>query len=553
MAPVFGAPVDVSPIGQKAFGPRVHFDAAGNALAIWDDCTAGCVIRSGKRPAGGAFAQDAMPSAGVGQGYSYDFGSDSAGEAIAAWSNTASANQTIQVAIRPAAGPFAAPATLSSASYKSEYPKIAVNQAGDAIVAWQIHNLPANKVIVQAAYRPHGGAFGPAFDVSGDTFSSSADPVVAIDESGQALVAWSEAHSWQNPPDPIYNVVRGRVRGGGAGGAWGTPFDIASDTALDYGAGPVAFDGAGNVIAIIQAGGTGPRLFSAIRPNGGSFGTPVALDAAGALIDYPELDVDANGNAIVVWGHRNTANDSDIVDAAFRPAGGSFGAPVPVSAPQGANPPGLPYAYPDVSFDAFGNASAIWTYWNGSHKVVQTAFRPAGGSFAPAVTLSDPALNSDAPSVDQDAAGDTLVMWTESDATGYGKIVAAFASPPKPKPPAGSVTITGTTVDKKTGALGIDVAAPEPGSVSATATFQIVKRTRKGKKLRTIAYGNTTATAAGAGHLALTISPSGTARRQLKHGKAIPVTINVSFIPQAGAPSTASTTLKAKLKKKRKR
>jgi hypothetical protein len=192
----------------------------------------------------------------------------------------------------------------------------------------------------------------------------------------------------------------------------------------------VATDPQGNTIATwTHRSGTSQIVQAAVRPPGGSFGPPQDLGTVepeatlGFLGPTPDVEVDAHGNAVVVWGHKLAA--THVIQAAFRPAGGSFGAPIDLSdASRDA------HADPRVGMSANGTATAVWTWNNGTHTVIQTATRPPGGAFPPAgtaQTLSDTAQSAHNARVAVDANGDTAVVWTRS--TGTNDIAQARVRP----------------------------------------------------------------------------------------------------------------------------
>jgi hypothetical protein len=182
----------------------------------------------------------------------------------------------------------------------------------------------------------------------------------------------------------------------------------------------VATDPQGNTIATwSHRSGTSQIVQAAVRPPGGAFGPPQDVGTVepefllGILGPTPDVAVDAQGNAVVVWPHPLAA--TTVIQAAIRPAGGRFGPPVDLSdGSRDAN------ADPRLGMSADGTATAVWTWNNGTHTVIQTATRPPGGAFPPvgaAATLSDTAQNAKDARVAVNADGDTAVMWTRSNAS----------------------------------------------------------------------------------------------------------------------------------------
>src|SRR5690348_1979394 len=63
-------------------------------------------------------------------------------------------------------------------------------------------------------------------------------------------------------------------------------------------------------------------------------------------------------------------------------------------APADLSPPGQNATEPQVAVDASGDAVAVWARSDGSHQVIQASARPAGGTWGPAVTLSESGRDS---------------------------------------------------------------------------------------------------------------------------------------------------------------
>jgi hypothetical protein len=196
------------------------------------------------------------------------------------------------------------------------------------------------------------------------------------------------------------------------------------------------------------------RMTAALRPAGGSFATQqlsesgslpsVALDASGHAVavwiegsqvqaaswsagssdavrtpltpvsganfgSFPKVAFDANGNALAVWSIYDGVDD--VVQAAFRPAGGSFGSAQTISAA------GQNAWDAQVAFDGQGNALAIWTRSDGANARIEAAFRPVGGSFGAADVISESGQGATEPQLAFDGAGNAIAVWLRSDGT----------------------------------------------------------------------------------------------------------------------------------------
>jgi hypothetical protein len=171
----------------------------------------------------------------------------------------------------------------------------------------------------------------------------------------------------------------------------------------------------GTVIAVwTRSDGSNFRIQSANRtPAGAWTTTPQTISDPGVSASGPALAIDSSGNALAVWTQSDGSNLR--ITAAFKPAGGAFGAPTFVS------DAGQDATAPDVSMDNSGNALVGWQRTDGTKLRVETAIRSAGagGGFGGVSTHSDPGQDGFEPRVaagpDVDANG--VVVWTRSDGT----------------------------------------------------------------------------------------------------------------------------------------
>src|ERR1051325_6115370 len=95
------------------------------------------------------------------------------------------------------------------------------------------------------------------------------------------------------------------------------------------------------------------------------------LSAAGQNASSPQVAIDPAGDAVAVWTRFNGTNT--IIQSASRPAGGAWSAPLDLSAA------GQNASSPQIAVDPAGNAVAVWTRSNGTNNIIQTASKPAGG------------------------------------------------------------------------------------------------------------------------------------------------------------------------------
>ncbi len=165
------------------------------------------------------------------------------------------------------------------------------------------------------------------------------------------------------------------------GGIFGIPIDLSAP-GQNASAPQITTAGDGTVTAVWErSDGSNEIIQAATRPPGGIFGPPGDLSAPGRNAFSPQITTAPDGTSTVVW-YRNNGS-TEIVQAATRPPGGGFGAPVDLSAP------GQSATAPRITTAADGTATVGWVRNNGSNYIIQAATRPPAGAFEPAVNLSE--------------------------------------------------------------------------------------------------------------------------------------------------------------------
>ena len=92
-------------------------------------------------------------------------------------------------------------------------------------------------------------------------------------------------------------------------------------------AGAVDLDAAGNAVAVwTQATGGEPQVVASSRPAGGSWGVPVPLSAPGAAALHPQVVLGGDGRATAVW-FRATGPGTYALQSSTRSTGGAWASP----------------------------------------------------------------------------------------------------------------------------------------------------------------------------------------------------------------------------------
>ncbi|HET9999144.1 MAG TPA: PKD domain-containing protein [Nocardioides sp.] len=150
-------------------------------------------------------------------------------------------------------------------------------------------------------------------------------------------------------------------------------------------------------------------LVGALAPVGDVAAAPTWLPAgavapAVASGEAGGVDLDAAGNAVAVWTQA-TGGEPQVV-ASSRPAGGSWGAPVPLSLP------GAAALHPQVVLGGDGRATAVWFRATGPATYgLQSSTRSVGGVWTPPLDLpGDTSAAAQAALVVRPGAS-TVVAW----------------------------------------------------------------------------------------------------------------------------------------------
>ncbi|MFI4993423.1 MAG: choice-of-anchor Q domain-containing protein [Solirubrobacterales bacterium] len=324
------------------------------------------------------------------------------------------------VLVLPSASPAAVSlwtgvASVSEEGQSAHAPQVAVDAAGDAVAVWARSN--GSNDVVQAAIKPAGGVWGSPATLSAAGEEAS-EAQIAVTPAGDVTVVWRRF-------DGSNYVVQAAVKP--AGKAWGKPATL-SGTGEEASEPQVAVDAAGDgTVVWRRSDGSDNLVQAAVRPADGSWGSPVSLSEAGENASEPRLAAGAAGDAIAVWTRYDGSDN--LVQAAVKPAGEPWAKPATVSEM------GQEASQPAVAMEAAGDATAVWTRYNGlkenggSKHDVQTASKPAGKAWEAPARLSEEAGEEGLePEVAMDGSGEATAIWKRF-IYGCCRLIEAAAKP----------------------------------------------------------------------------------------------------------------------------
>jgi hypothetical protein len=396
-APTWLAPTTISG-AQDPFELTLAVDPSGDAVAAWSDWDGdneNVEATSTTAPGAGwnsptTLAENSfflmlppMPQVAI----------DSHGDAVAVWEIEKSDKWYVQASQMPAGGTWQTPVQLAETNYPLGRPQVAIDSQGDAIAAWTTDN--GSHDLIDASELPAGGSWQTPAQISGSS-EDAEQPHVAMNGDGDAVIAWT---MWNGSTDAIEAAELP------AGGTWQAPAQISNAGSEDSGP-QVAIDEHGDVVAVWEHNNGGQEVVQAAQLSaGGSWqSTASQLSESGQSAYNPELASNPQGDAVVVWERYNGSDQ--IAQAAQLPAGGSWQSPVNISES------GADGEAPHVAIDARGDEVAVWTRWNGSNDTAEASELVAGGAWQTPVALSSGVQDSEDPRVEMSSNGDAVAVWT---------------------------------------------------------------------------------------------------------------------------------------------
>ena len=409
---IFGNTSTISTDGVKASSPHIATDSQNNALIVWSEGEDGAHrVQAAYRPAGGIAAPIGLISEPGGDAIEPSVVFDEHDNALVVWTRYEgpidNAFGRVQAAFRPAGGSFGAAQTISGAEPGVDYFEPHVDIDESAAVVWT--RAVGEELSIEASFRSKDGSFGAPQTISGPL--GGYQPQVAVDERGNSLAVWTTADA-----TAVHSAFRPRT------GDWSAPAQI-STAGHDPVSPRVAFDGRNNAIAVWSANDAAVQddpnfIQAAVRPAGGSFAAGETISNESGTADDPQIAFDENDNALLGWTRHD--GSTQRIETSFHPRDGDFGVPQVVS------PAGEDAYEPRIAVDQ--SAGVVWSISLGEGPLrVQGAFRQKGGSFGGPQTLSErDGDDSFGPSVAMDQGGNVLVAWTRSELLNFPVVQFAF-------------------------------------------------------------------------------------------------------------------------------
>ena len=191
------SPSSLSPVNISGGGADVAFDAAGNGFAVWvqADGTIRSIWLARYEPEIGTWRLPGTQLSSAGQDtMAPRVGVDGAGNAIVAWVRQAGGTYYLESRrYATATDTWSAPAAIATVGVGGAGPDLAVTPSGDAIVAWtSIESVTPLVMTVQAARFAAGTGLWTAAGPISAPGETAFFARVAITPGGDAVAAWSQ-------------------------------------------------------------------------------------------------------------------------------------------------------------------------------------------------------------------------------------------------------------------------------------------------------------------------------------------------------------------------
>jgi len=430
--PVWGAAqrIDAS---LSANPPLMVADKQGNAIAIWtqpDAAPQQYGLWSNRYTVGHGWGTPVLINAYIGEASAPTLSMSEQGEAIAAW---------VQFSLFDAANPSASivstlwashfdpvkgwskPEQIKDAVNNPADARVAIDNNGNAIIVWDQRNVALDIPNVYGKRYSKSAGWEKAQRLQRDTATWGALPELAMNESGVAMVEWSQMHT-TTPATSDVAFTR-YVPGTGWAKADVIPGAGASVK--------IAIDALGLAMAAWSANDAAfqPHIFASRYNAKHVWEKPVLLDAPlqDGSADHVRLTMNDKGDAYALWNELIAplgGSSSFEIHASRYVAGKGW---------EGDRKMGITAIYPEVQMnaqvgiDGLGNATAVWEQENSAEPYLypmpatnMLAFHYTVGKGWDAgqtiQTGTDPAGFA---SIAVSEMGDVFAAWQQQDQTTY--------------------------------------------------------------------------------------------------------------------------------------
>ncbi len=300
--------------------------------------------------------------------------------------------------------------------------------------------------------------------------SSILNESIAIDSNGNATAVWGIQREINST---LHVVIQSATKE--FGGSWGPAEDIyiSPENALSSVDGfisSIVVDPFGNATVLCYKDfGAGKKGFQTLtKPFGGSWQGPVVLSIADDVFmgnNGSQMDVDSQGNIAVIWTRQGSSDWQ--IRSAIKPFGSDW---LPTQTLLTST---TQLTFPNIKFDIFGNAIAVWQNRSLPQWPVYAAVKSFDSNTwqTPVQICNNGTELIGTPKITSDSSGNVFVVWTADVET--PEIQSFILSVMKP---AGSSTwqpveVAASITDDFQGYSSIKIASDSKGNLTTVCEF----------------------------------------------------------------------------------
>jgi hypothetical protein len=327
---------------------------------------------------------------------------DDAGNAVVVWTLTYSEYfEVVQASIRLGPnGEWSSAAQISPPGEWSELAEVAFDNEGNLTAVWA--NITRQGVVQAAVYSTSSQTWSEPQTVSTPEMRNG--PRLAVAPSGRAVVAWSTAAGGAN------TVLRASIRPSRTG-TWLPERDVSTQDGSSS-VNDIAEHASGQAIVIWDRfRATTDYVEVATLPAGSlEWGPPQRLNRAGTNGYNAKVAIDQDGNAVAAW-HRDIDLRQDGIDASIRAAGeGGWSVPEAIAE----------HAFiPALTIDAAGDAVAVYGEIVGDTTIKARVRDARTGTWGPPSELSTPVFEAYPLAIAPDPSRGVIAVWQLHSAQCY--------------------------------------------------------------------------------------------------------------------------------------
>ena len=324
----FGVPV---PFGGAGLVGEVAFaeSSIGHAIVAWTDLSADGDVRASVR-IGNAFTPGVIVSGPMGANNptGVRVAINDAGRAVVVWHQFGADPGSINAALFDD-GSFDPAVALVTDSAVLQ-PTVGIDGTGRALAVWDYDTQ--NDDEIQGAAAPAGGAFGAPFMIE-QMQQGSGTPDLAVNESGDAVLAYEDGiPSSECTGGQSCSLFRVETRYGSVDGTFGAQQPTPLNNESGYGPGDheVAIDDSGKAAVLMSISSPAGRVLARTSDAAGTFGPLQTVSAAdsttGPGLGTTNMDIDAGGGeftAAFANDHVGDGDENEVYQAST--TNGTFG------------------------------------------------------------------------------------------------------------------------------------------------------------------------------------------------------------------------------------